>query len=73
MSVQDEVYPLADPQRLRLRIQSLSGELDRGECTATVAELDIIAAICERAGLPDEAARVRRWIGISHAAQAGEK
>jgi hypothetical protein len=54
---------IEDPRaRLRRCVAELAVAIDAGECTPDPAELLIMAIVCDRQGLPDEAARLRRWV-----------
>jgi hypothetical protein len=52
-----------DGDRLRECVAKIAGAIDRGECQPQAWELDALAELCRRAGLQQEQARIRRWMG----------
>ena len=52
-------------QRARLidAVAQLARAFDRGDAEPTRKDLDAIAFLCDEYQLPQEAARVRRWMG----------
>lgn len=48
--------------RLASSINELAGALAEGRVSPVPEELDVLAAICEEKGLPEEAARIRGWL-----------
>jgi hypothetical protein len=51
------------PARLKEVVMELATAIDRRRLRPTIAELDSLAYLCDRAHLPAEAARIRRWLG----------
>lgn len=50
-------------QRLVECIAKMARAIDAEECDPEPVELEALAAICDQAQCPAEAARVRRWLG----------
>jgi hypothetical protein len=44
-------------------VAKLAVAIDRGDVTPELLELQALAVICAAQDLPDEAARIRRWLG----------
>jgi hypothetical protein len=49
-------------QRLRASIAILADRIVAGEMTTSQIELEQVVGLCEDYALPQEAARVRRWM-----------